>query len=85
MSKSPLAESLERLRAQLEQTEIVDDETRRILEHLDGEIRTVLKQPSASSHASLRGRLEQALVQLEDEHPQLTLTMQEVLNNLASV
>ncbi len=85
MSKSPLAESLERLHAQLEQTESLDDEARQLLEHLNGDIRTVLKKPSASSRASLRGRLEAAVVQLEDSHPQLTLTMQEVLDHLANV
>ncbi len=85
MSKSPLAESLERLHAELERTETLDDETRQLLEHLDGDIRTVLKKPSASTRATLGKRLEAAVARLEDSHPQLTLAMQDVLDHLANV
>ncbi len=85
MSKSPLAESLERLHAQLEQTEALDDESRQLLEHLEGDIRNILKKPSAASRASLRGRLEVALAQFEDANPQLALTMQELIDHLANI
>ncbi len=85
MEKRPLVESLERLHAQLEQTETLDDQSRQLLEHLQADIRTVLKKPSAASRASLRARLEDAVAQLEDSHPQLTITVQEVLDHLANV
>jgi hypothetical protein len=80
-----LVESLERLHVQLGQTETLDDESRQLLEHLQGDIRRVLDKPTASSRASLRGRLETAMTQLEDSHPQLTITIQEVLDHLANV
>ncbi len=85
MDKKPLAESLERLHAELEQTQTLDEESRQLLEHLKGDIQTVLKKPSAASRASLRARLEAAVTQLEDSHPQLTITLQEVLDHLANV
>ncbi len=85
MDKRPLVESLERLHEQLKQTQTLDDESRQLLEHLQGDIRTVLQKPSAASRASLRARLEEAVTQLEDSHPQLTITIQEVLDHLANV
>ncbi len=85
MSKPPLVESLQRLHDELEQTEMLDDETRQLLEHLDGDIRAVLKKPSPAARATLSGRLQATLAHLEDANPQLTLTIQEVLDHLANV
>ncbi len=81
-----LCEALERLHAELEQTRVVDPESRRLLEHLRGDIEDALKEePCAQSPGPLRSRLDQVLARIEDSHPQLTLAIQQVLDNLASV
>ncbi len=85
MGKEPLDESLERLHSELKQTKATDDESRRLLQDLQKDTHSALQHPNPASHASLRSRLENALIHFEDSHPQLTKTMQDVLDNLASV
>ena len=81
-----LCEALERLHAELEKTRVVDAESRRLLMHLQSDIEAALQQePCAPSPGPLRSRLDQALAHFEDSHPQLTLAIQQVLDNLASV
>ncbi len=84
MDNPELKETLEQLHAKLEETQPVDDESRQLLEHLKGDIQTVLKEPSAS-HDSLRQRLGTALAKFEDSHADLALTIKRVLDNLAEV
>ncbi len=78
-----LQDALERLHAELERTKAVDPESRQLLAHLQGDIQTVLKQPTPNSRASLRARLNSAVAQFEDSHPNLTLTIKQVLDHLA--
>lgn len=85
MAKQPLDESLERLNAELQKTKATDDESRRLLLDLQQDTHSAIRNPSPTSHASLRARLETTLTHFEDLHPQLTKTMQEVLDNLAAV
>jgi Domain of unknown function (DUF4404) len=84
MDNPQLEEKLEQLRAKLEETKPVDDESRELLEHLKGDIQTVLKEPNAP-HDSLRQRLGAALAKFEDSHADLTLAIMQVLDNLAEV
>ncbi len=83
--RSELRDALERLHAELEQTRVLDDESRQLLRHLDGDIQTVLKAPTAASRASLRRRLDVAMAHFEESHPNLTLTIKQVLDNMAGV
>ncbi len=85
MDKEPLDDSLERLNSELKQAKPTDEESRRLLRDLQKDTRSAIQNPSPTSHASLRSRLETAVTQFEDSHPQLTKVMQEVLDNLASV
>ncbi len=85
MDKPQLRTTLEQLHAELERTQVVDDESRQLLQHLQSDIQVVLKEPSAESRASLRNRLEGALAHFEDSHSQLTLTIKTVLDHLAQV
>lgn len=83
--KSELREALERLHAELEQTQTVDDESRRLLRHLQGDIQSVLREPDAETRASLQVRLGTALARFEESHPNLVLTIQQVLDHMAQV
>ena len=83
--RTELREALERLHAELEQTRMVDPESRQLLRHLQGDIQTVLRSPTEASRASLTARLDAAVAQFEESHPNLTLTIKQVLDNLAQV
>ncbi len=83
--KPQLREALERLHAELEQTKTMDPESRQLLQHLQNDIQTMLRQPNARSRASLGRRLNDALAHFEETHPDLTLTIKQVLDNLAGV
>ena len=84
MDNPQLEEKLVQLRAKLEETKPVDDESRELLEHLKSDIQTVLKEPNAAPD-SLRQRLGTALEKFEDSHADLTLAIMQVLDNLAEV
>ena len=85
MDNSPLKETLERLHAELERAQPIDDESRELLEHLKEDIQAVLKTPDAASKNSLRKRLDLALAKFEDSHADLVLTIKQVLDHLAEV
>jgi hypothetical protein len=85
MDDAQLRSTLEQLHAQLEQTQAVDDDSRQLLQHLMGDIQAVLKESNVTSRASLRQRLDAALVKFENAHSDLALTIKQVLDNLAQV
>ena len=85
MDKPQLRDILERLHRELEQTQVVDAESRDLLRRLQNDIQAVLKDSNASTRASLRARLGVAAERFEDSHPNLTLMIQQVLDHLAQV
>ncbi len=85
MDKSVLQVKLEQLHAELENTKTLDPDSRQLLEHLMGDIQTMLREPNASIRRSLNQRLNVAVAQFEESHPSLTLTIQQVLDHLAQV
>jgi hypothetical protein len=82
---SQLQLKLTELHAHLEQTRVLDDESRQLLGHLQRDIQAMLKEPSPSTHQSLRDRLGAAVTHFEDSHPDLALTLKQVLDNLAQI
>jgi len=85
MDNPELRATLEQLHAQLEQAQVVDEESRQLLQHLKNDIQAVLKEPNDSARASLREQLDGALDHFEDAHSDLTLTIKQVLDHLAQV
>ncbi|MDE3090613.1 MAG: DUF4404 family protein, partial [Chloroflexota bacterium] len=88
MDNRQLRETLEQLHSQLGQAQPVDDSTRQVLQHLMKDIEQVLKIPGdiPAQHAnSLSARLTASLKHFEDSHSDLTLTIKQVLDNLAQV
>ncbi len=83
MDPSQLHQTLTQLHAELEQTQVLDDESRQLLAHLQSDIQAALKEPSPTTHKSLHDRLSAAVVHFEDSYPDLTLTLKQVLDNLA--
>lgn len=85
MTQSQLRQTLEQLHAELDQAQTVDEESRQLMQHLMADIQTVLKEPSASARNTLRQRLDIAVGQFEESHPDLTMTIKQVLDHLAQV
>jgi len=88
MEDSNLRDTLEKLHQELDQISDLDDESRQRLEHLMGDIRTVLDQeePSTAEHyQSLGDQLNDAIQRYEVSHPNLTAAMSHALDILSGV
>ncbi len=88
MNNQPLRESLEQLHRELEQTQSLDADSRERLRHLMKEIQSVLDESGdvpAHRYESLAKRLRETVDHFEDAHPRLTLTIGQVLDNLAAI
>ncbi len=88
MSESQLREHLERLHTELEETDSVDDEARRLLAEVMQDIRAVLDRSDeapASSGPSLADRLAEATQRFEESHPTLAATIGRVADTLSNL
>ena len=88
MDHMSLHEKLEQLHRELEHTQSVDESDREYLQHLMRDIQAILGESGrdkSSHYPSLTRRLTEAVGRLEESHPQLTLTIGQVLDHLAQV
>ena len=86
MPQQRLAESLESLHDELEQTESLNAEGREQLAHLMDDIRDLLERSSdADEHTSLGERLSQAARRFEKDHPALTGAVNRVATALSNL
>ena len=88
MSESQLREHLERLHTELEETDSVDDEARRLLVEVMRDIRAVLDRSDgepASSNPSLADRLAEATQRFEESHPTLAAMVGRVADTLSNL
>jgi hypothetical protein len=86
MDDSELRDTLEKLHQELEQTDDLDDESRRRLQHLMVDIRATLDREEASStehYESLGDQLRDGIQQYEVSHPSLTVVMKHALDILS--
>jgi regulator of replication initiation timing len=83
-----LRDNLEKLHDQIQKTQAADAQTQQRLEDLKQHVEGALAEPAAGQphpYHSLRERLTGAIEHFEDTHAELTLTIGEVLNNLAAI
>ncbi len=85
MDKEQLRAQLEQLHAELQQVGPVDDSDREMLQKLARDIQGLLEREDdrAQHYRSLRERLREAVAHLEASHPQTTLLMRQVIDQLA--
>ena len=87
-TEEELHERLQRLHGELGQAEVTDDASRAKIQNLQSGIQTVL-DPSIETqphhYHSLREQLKDAVEHFEDSHAELTLSIGEVLNDLAAI
>lgn len=86
--RQQLRGNLEKLRGQIEQTKPADAETEQRLQHLKQHVDGALVEPAAGQphpYHSLRERLSGSVEHFEEQHAELTLTIDQVLSNLAAI
>jgi hypothetical protein len=81
-----LDESLRTLRSEIQALDIGDEEARRRLESLVGDIATRVGDPAGGVvDAGLTGRLKASIVSFEASHPRLAVLMNDVLEKLSAM
>ena len=80
---NPLHETLQNLHTELQQAQPASEQSRTVIAGLAQDVQGALANPG--QHDTLRGRLEDAVEHLEEEHPRLTLAIGAVLDNLAAI
>ena len=85
MDHQQLRGELERLRAELRQTESLDESEREMLRRLAEDIEGLLarKDDRPQQYGGLSERLREAVARLEASHPRATLLMRQVIDSLA--
>jgi hypothetical protein len=88
MDELELRELLERLHDEIEETHVVDERGRELLQHLDMDIRDLLdrldSEERQASDPSLIQSLEESIDHLEVTHPTLTTLLSQVLTTLSN-
>jgi tRNA C32,U32 (ribose-2'-O)-methylase TrmJ len=88
MMDTKLAQSLEQLHAELEQTKSIDPATRELLQHLAVDLQSILQDRNAvppHRYNALSQRLNELIQRLEGSHPNLVLILGQVIDHLAQV
>jgi hypothetical protein len=85
MDKQQLHEQLEQLHAALHQIDFSDNNEREILRKLGSDIQDILARQEAQTehYQGLGKRLKDAVAQLEASHPEATLLMRQVIDQIA--
>ena len=85
MDKQQLHEKLEQLHAALDGVEGADSDQREILQKVASDIQDLLarQEEEAERYRHLGERLKEAVAQLEATHPEATLRMRQVIDQLA--
>jgi predicted glycosyltransferase len=85
MDKQQLHGHLEELHSELQQVETPDAKQQELIQSVARDVKQVLgKEDDSPQHYSgLSERLNEAMAQLEASHPQITLLMRQVIDQLA--
>ena len=85
MDKQQLHEQLEQLHAELNRAESSDSNQQEILQKVANDIRKMLGHPEETPehYGGLGERLKEAVAQLEASHPEATLRIRQMIDQLA--
>ena len=85
MDKQQLHEKLQQLHAELDQVEGSEGNEREILQRVASEIQDLLarQEEGAEHYRDLGERLKEAVAQLEASHPEATLRIRQMIDQLA--
>jgi hypothetical protein len=85
MNKKQLHEKLQQLHAELDQVECSDRNQREILQKVASDIQDLLarQEEGAEHYRDLGERLKESVAQLEASHPEATLRIRQMIDQLA--
>ncbi len=85
MDRQQLHEKLEQLHAELNQVESPNSNQREILQKVASDIQDLLarREEGAEHYGGLGERLKEAVAQLEASHPEATLRIRQLIDQLA--
>jgi peptidoglycan hydrolase CwlO-like protein len=85
MDKQQLREQLEKLHAELQDVESLNDKDRALLQNLASDVREVLNREDEHTehYNSLGERLKETVAEIEASHPRITLLMRQIIDQLA--
>ncbi len=87
MNNQELDKLLERLHAELERADNVDEKGQELLRHIDTDIRALLGRPEsemARPASALIRLLQESIAYLEVSHPKLTSLLSDMLTSLSN-
>lgn len=88
MSNEKFRQALERLHRELQEADSLDEDTRRLLSHVDSDIQQILEEDvgePSEVHLSLNDRLREAMGSVESTNPELTETMRQIITTLSNM
>lgn len=88
MGKRRLRNLLEQLHEELENADSVGPEARDLLRDVTGDIHDVLERTesaSADEEESINDRLNHAIVEFKNSHPQLSFTIERIMKTLSDI
>jgi len=85
MDKQQLREQLEKLHAELQDVESLNEKDRALLQNLASDVREALNREveHAEHYNSLGERLKETVAEIEASHPRITLLMRQIIDQLA--
>jgi hypothetical protein len=85
MDRQQVHEKLNRLRGELDQLELPDSNQREVLRKVVSEIQEMLTlvEEGTEQRGGLTQRLKEVVTQIEASHPEATLRMRQVIDELA--
>jgi hypothetical protein len=82
MEENDLTSLLKKLRTELANIKVVDEQGRELLRALNADIRRLLESSEDDSDDSLLERLQDSIDYFEATHPRLTSALSQLLNSL---
>lgn len=85
MDEQQLHEKLKLIHDELDQVELPDSNKREILKKVASEIQDILsrQEDGVERYGGLRDRIKEAVAHIEASHPEVTLRMRQVIDQLA--
>jgi DNA repair exonuclease SbcCD ATPase subunit len=85
MDRQQLREQLEKLHAELQGVELLNDDERKLLKNLTRDVQEVLARDDEQTehYSGLGERLRETVAHLEASHPKITLLMRQIIDQLA--
>ena len=85
MDKQQLREQLEKLHAELQDVDSLNEKDRALLQNLASDVREALNREGehAEHYNSLGERLKETVAEIEASHPRITLLMRQIIDQLA--